>query len=81
MFAAFFIACSLILATSPAAAAAAGNGGRNLHAGFYRNSCPQAEIIAADVAENALGRDPSLAASLLRLFFHDCFVNVSLLRV
>lgn len=78
MFAAFFIGCSLIVSVTTCSAAAE-NKGRHLHAGFYRKSCPQAEKIVTDVAEATFGQDPTLAAGLVRLFFHDCFVNVSLI--
>lgn len=74
-FVAFFIACSLIFSTCSSAGE---KEGRHLHARFYRYSCPQAERIVGDVSRAALGQDPTLAAALIRLFFHDCFVNVSL---
>ncbi|XP_022945745.1 peroxidase 57-like [Cucurbita moschata] len=70
--AAFLIACCLTVRTCSAVGK---NKGRNLRAGFYQYTCPQAEKIAADLTSAALGQDPTLAASLLRLFFHDCFVN------
>ncbi|GJN10848.1 hypothetical protein PR202_ga28981 [Eleusine coracana subsp. coracana] len=44
-----------------------------LQVGFYRRSCPNAESIVRRVAWAAASSDPSLAAKLLRLFFHDCF--------
>ncbi|XP_038891722.1 peroxidase 5-like [Benincasa hispida] len=71
-FAAFFIACSLIFSTCSSADE---NKGRHLHARFYRYSCPQAEKLANDVSRAAFDQDPTLAAALIRLFFHDCFVN------
>lgn len=45
--------------------------------GFYQNSCPEAEPIVFSWVEKALSDDPRMAASLLRLHFHDCFVNAS----
>ncbi|KAK4388370.1 Peroxidase 40 [Sesamum angolense] len=45
--------------------------------GFYINSCPEAEPIVFSWVEKAVSDDPRMAASLLRLHFHDCFVNAS----
>ncbi|KAG2239098.1 hypothetical protein Bca52824_089958 [Brassica carinata] len=44
-----------------------------LEFGLYRNSCPEAESIVYSWVENAVIQDPRMAASLLRLHFHDCF--------
>ncbi|KAK8585896.1 hypothetical protein V6N13_050866 [Hibiscus sabdariffa] len=46
---------------------------------LYRNSCPEAESIIFSSVENAVSQDARMAASLLRLHFHDCFVNAMLL--
>ncbi|KAF2543492.1 hypothetical protein F2Q68_00030524 [Brassica cretica] len=50
-----------------------------LEFGLYRNSCPEAESIVYSWVETAVLQDPRMAASLLRLHFHDCFVNASAL--
>ncbi|KAL5226940.1 hypothetical protein ABZP36_015205 [Zizania latifolia] len=42
---------------------------------FYRTSCPKAESIVRSFVENAFRRDIGIAAGLLRLHFHDCFVQ------
>ncbi|KAH1089455.1 hypothetical protein J1N35_016712 [Gossypium stocksii] len=42
---------------------------------FYDNLCPQALPAIKRVVEAALHREPRMGASLLRLHFHDCFVN------
>ncbi|XP_024530257.1 peroxidase 70 [Selaginella moellendorffii] len=42
---------------------------------FYSESCPEARATVLGVLKKALKRDKRMAASLLRLHFHDCFVN------
>ncbi|CAA7410237.1 unnamed protein product [Spirodela intermedia] len=46
-----------------------------LTANFYSSSCPNLETIVQSVVQTAFGNDPRLTAFLLRLFFHDCFVQ------
>lgn len=55
-----------------------GGGGGNfgLFPEFYDFSCPQANEVVMSVLENAIAEDSRMAASLLRLHFHDCFVQV-----
>lgn len=42
---------------------------------FYKSSCPQAESIVSSFLQDAIRRDIGLAAALLRVHFHDCFVQ------
>ncbi|XP_066314392.1 peroxidase 72-like [Miscanthus floridulus] len=42
---------------------------------FYDESCPHAQHIVASIVGKAHYQDPRMAASLLRLHFHDCFVK------
>ncbi|KAF4358285.1 hypothetical protein CsatB_008779 [Cannabis sativa] len=42
---------------------------------YYQSSCPQVDDIVVSVLEKAIAREPRMAASLLRLHFHDCFVQ------
>ncbi|XP_062094530.1 peroxidase A2-like [Humulus lupulus] len=41
---------------------------------FYSQSCPSVINIVRGVIQEALQTDPRIAASLIRLHFHDCFV-------
>lgn len=43
---------------------------------YYIMSCPFAEMIVKNTVNQALGNDPTLAGPLLRMHFHDCFVEV-----
>ncbi|XVE68529.1 hypothetical protein DITRI_Ditri09bG0075300 [Diplodiscus trichospermus] len=42
---------------------------------FYDETCPEVSSIIRGIIENASLFDPRIGASLLRLHFHDCFVN------
>lgn len=53
-----------------------GGGYYGLFPQFYQYSCPQVNEIVMSVLERAIAKDSRMAASLLRLHFHDCFVQV-----
>ncbi|CAD6263186.1 unnamed protein product [Miscanthus lutarioriparius] len=42
---------------------------------FYAQSCPGVELAVRDVVRSASTLDPSIPGKLLRLVFHDCFVE------
>ncbi|KAL6843989.1 hypothetical protein ACP4OV_025662 [Aristida adscensionis] len=46
-----------------------------LRVGFYQYTCPNAETIVRDEMTKIISHVPSLAGPLLRMHFHDCFVN------
>ncbi|MQM03827.1 hypothetical protein Taro_036616 [Colocasia esculenta] len=48
--------------------------GQTLDPYYYGGTCPMAESIVREVMQVEVARDPLVAAQLLRLHFHDCFV-------
>ncbi|CAL5369172.1 unnamed protein product [Camellia sinensis] len=50
------------------------NGGY-LYPQFYDRFCPKAQEIVKSVVAKAVAKEARMAASLLRLHFHDCFVK------
>lgn len=46
-----------------------------LSTSFYASSCPALEHIVRSAVAQAIATDSRMGASLLRLFFHDCFVQ------
>ncbi|RYQ91874.1 hypothetical protein Ahy_B09g097917 [Arachis hypogaea] len=42
---------------------------------FYVTTCPKAESIVKSMVQSHLNSDPALAAGLLSMHFHDCFVQ------
>ncbi|WOL09106.1 peroxidase P7-like [Canna indica] len=49
--------------------------GQFLSPNFYGSSCPNLESIVRSEMTKAVAMDRRMGASILRLFFHDCFVN------
>ncbi|KAI8017402.1 Peroxidase 72 [Camellia lanceoleosa] len=47
----------------------------HLYPQFYDQSCPKAKEIVYSVVAQAVAKEARMAASLLRLQFHDCFVK------
>ncbi|KAL6543836.1 hypothetical protein OROGR_010333 [Orobanche gracilis] len=46
-----------------------------LYSTFYDTTCPKASTIIRNSIRGAISRDRRMAASLIRLNFHDCFVQ------
>lgn len=46
---------------------------------YYSMLCPFAEKMVRNTIDRALQRDPTLSAPILRMHFHDCFVQVVLI--
>lgn len=47
-----------------------------LELGYYRYTCPQAEAIVKASMEKAIAQNPGNGAAVIRMLFHDCFVEV-----
>ncbi|CAL5061045.1 unnamed protein product [Urochloa decumbens] len=45
---------------------------------FYDTTCPRALATIKSAVDSAVAQEPRMGASLLRLHFHDCFVDASL---
>lgn len=48
-----------------------------LSSNFYDDTCPNALSTIRTVIRSAVSRERRMAASLVRLQFHDCFVQVN----
>ncbi|KAK8641145.1 hypothetical protein V6N13_010573 [Hibiscus sabdariffa] len=42
---------------------------------FYATSCPAAELMVSNTVRSVSANDPTIPGKLLRLLFHDCFVE------
>ncbi|KAM0861104.1 hypothetical protein ACQ4PT_046118 [Festuca glaucescens] len=56
-------------------AGSSGTSGQELTADYYDESCPLALATIKFVVGAAIVKEPRMGASLVRLHFHDCFVN------
>ena len=54
----------------------AGTSSAQLSTGFYSSSCPGVYSAVKSVVQSAIAREKRMGASIVRLFFHDCFVQV-----
>ncbi|KAF7102811.1 hypothetical protein CFC21_103879 [Triticum aestivum] len=65
----------LLMAAAVLAPLFAGSEGAFLSSKFYDRRCPSLQTIVRSAMTQAVAAEPRMGASILRLFFHDCFVN------
>ncbi|KAK1368831.1 Peroxidase [Heracleum sosnowskyi] len=65
------ILCSILFTISLVSSLASAQ----LSANFYASSCPNVQTLVRTATNQAVSNQPRQGASILRLFFHDCFVN------
>jgi len=63
------VACALLLLLAMGCRASA------LEVGFYHDKCPQAEFVVKGVMQEAISKNPGNGAAMIRMLFHDCFVE------
>lgn len=59
-----------------AIATSVGSVSAQLSQNYYSKTCPKLFPTVYSVVRSAVSKERRMGASLLRLFFHDCFVNV-----
>uniref|UniRef100_A0A0D9WUL1 peroxidase n=1 Tax=Leersia perrieri TaxID=77586 RepID=A0A0D9WUL1_9ORYZ len=65
----------LMLVSAAAAAASSSSAAGQLRTGYYRETCPKAEQIVFGETTRIIRASPDMAGALLRLHYHDCFVQ------
>ncbi|KAL4363988.1 hypothetical protein GQ457_04G004010 [Hibiscus cannabinus] len=65
-----FLAVAIMFAMAAALAHAQGT-----RLGFYARTCPRAESIVRSTVQSHFRSNPAIAPGLLRMHFHDCFVQ------
>ncbi|KAG8084833.1 hypothetical protein GUJ93_ZPchr0010g11257 [Zizania palustris] len=61
----------LLLAVLPSST----DGSPELSATYYKKTCPNVQNVVRTVMAHRVASEPRMSPAILRLFFHDCFVN------
>ncbi|KAF8687691.1 hypothetical protein HU200_042614 [Digitaria exilis] len=67
----------LALAAAVLAVLAGGTTAQQLSPTFYSTTCPKLSTIVRSAMAVAVRKEKRMGASILRMFFHDCFVNLA----
>uniref|UniRef100_A0A0E0GMU2 Plant heme peroxidase family profile domain-containing protein n=1 Tax=Oryza nivara TaxID=4536 RepID=A0A0E0GMU2_ORYNI len=51
-----------------------------LELAYYRDKCPQAEAVVKAVVGEAVRQNPGNGAAVIRMLFHDCFVELASMK-
>ena len=70
------VRCLLTVAVVLSPLLAGGAAGGPLSTSFYSKRCPSVQGIVRAGMASAVAAERRMGASILRMFFHDCFVNV-----
>ncbi|EEF31220.1 peroxidase 64 [Ricinus communis] len=69
------MASILALLLSSILMASALSPGNGLSLNYYEKTCPDVDTIVTDAVRDAMARDKTVPAALLRMHFHDCFIR------
>ncbi|PAN49494.1 hypothetical protein PAHAL_9G453200 [Panicum hallii] len=69
------LSCALLVVAAAGYYTPPSPGACGLKVGYYHDRCPKAEAIVKRVVGDAVRRNPGVGAGLIRMLFHDCFVE------
>ena len=49
---------------------------QGLEVGYYKKTCPRVEHVVRDEVKKFVYKNAGIGAGLIRMLFHDCFVQV-----